>query len=349
MGWYAAVGRPAFFSLPPETAHRVAGVALGFPLPWRLIGGASDDPVLAADLCGIPLRNPIGLAAGFDKTCRRLGALGALGFGYVVGGTITRAPRHGNPAPRIVRSPRARSIVNSMGLPNPGSDAARSNLVRDQALTPRVVSLADEATDDAAASIERLAPLADAIELNASCPNVSWGRDRDTESHLRRLVWECTRRTDVPIVVKLPPFVADAEREAVLAIAKAAKDAGADGLTCSNTRPVADPRLADGVGGLSGKGLWPHTPRIVAQVREATAGELPVHACGGVFDADDALDCLDAGASTVQVYSALIYQGPGIVGDLTRGIAERLRARAGAAPAVSDPTGTAHGGGPSST
>ena len=105
MGWYAAVGRPLFFALPPETAHRVAGAALGLPLPWSRIGHAADEPSLATEFCGLPLATPIGLAAGFDKTCAHLGALGSLGFGYVVGGTITRAARAGNPKPRIARSP----------------------------------------------------------------------------------------------------------------------------------------------------------------------------------------------------------------------------------------------------
>ena len=111
MGWYSAVGRPLFFALPPETAHRVAGALLGLPLPWARMGGAVDDPALATTSSPASRsRNPVGLAAGFDKTCAHLGPLGALGFGYVVGGTITRAPRRGQPeAPhRAVPRQRAR-------------------------------------------------------------------------------------------------------------------------------------------------------------------------------------------------------------------------------------------------
>jgi dihydroorotate dehydrogenase len=339
MGWYTAVGRPAIFSLPPETAHRVAAAALGLPLPWSRIGGASQDRALATDMSGLPVRNPIGLAAGFDKTCRHLGALGRLGFGYVVGGTITRAPRAGNPRPRIARSPSTRSIVNAMGLPNPGAEAAAGHLRRDGGPAPRVVSIADEAIEDAVATLALLAPLADAVELNASCPNVSWGRDRDNEAHLRDLLLAFLERTDVPIVVKLPPFVTDVEREVVLALAGIAVAAGARGLTCSNTRLVADGRLASGTGGLSGKAVWPHTPRIVAEVAAATGGETPIHACGGIATPDDVLACLEAGASTVQVYSALIYEGPALVGSLTRGLAEHLRDQG---VAVADLVGTAH-------
>jgi dihydroorotate dehydrogenase len=339
MGWYAAVGRPAFFSLPPEIAHRMANAALGLPLPWERIGGASHDPALATELSGIRVRNPIGLAAGFDKTCRHLGALGRLGFGYTVGGTITRARRAGNPRPRIARSPSTRSIVNAMGLPNPGAEVAAEHLQRDAGPAPRLVSVADEAIEDAVASLEVLAPHADGVELNASCPNVSWGRDRDNEAHLRDLLLSFGERTQVPIIVKLPPFVTDVEREVVLALARIAVEAGARGLGCSNTRLVGDERIASGTGGLSGKALWPHTPRIVAEVGAATEHQVPIHACGGVSTPDDVLACLEAGASTVQVYSALIYEGPGIVGSLTRGLAERLRDRG---LVLADLVGTAH-------
>ncbi|MGB7806750.1 MAG: tRNA-dihydrouridine synthase [Actinomycetota bacterium] len=325
MGWYAAVGRPLFFALPPETAHRVACAALGLPLPWSRIGHAADEPSLATEFCGLRLATPIGLAAGFDKTCAHLGALGSLGFGYVVGGTITRAARAGNPKPRIARSPTTRSMVNAMGLPNPGAEVAAQHLERDRASVPRFVSIADEALDDAVSSLDLLAPHADAIELNASCPNVTWGRDRDNEAHLRSLVEALRVGTSLPLLVKLPPFITDVEREVVLSLARIAQEAGADALTCSNTRAVSDTRVSTGTGGLSGKALWPHTARIVSEVREATAGAMPISACGGVFTAEDALTCLQAGATSVQVYSGLIYEGPTVASSIASGLASMLR------------------------
>ena len=325
MGWYAAVGRPLFFALPPETAHRVAGAALGLPLPWSRIGHAADEPSLATEFCGLRLATPIGLAAGFDKTCAHLGALGSLGFGYVVGGTITRAARAGNPKPRIARSPTTRSMVNAMGLPNPGAEVAAQHLERDRGSAPRFVSIADEALDDAVSSLDLLAPHADAIELNASCPNVTWGRDRDNEAHLRSLVEALRARTSLPLLVKLPPFITDVEREVVLSLAGIAQEAGADALTCSNTRAVADTRVSTGTGGLSGKAVWPHTARIVGEVLEATAGTMPITACGGVFTAEDALTCLRAGAASVQLYSGLIYEGPTVASSIARDLASMLR------------------------
>lgn len=325
--WFPAIGRPLFFALPPETSHRVANALLGVPAPWARLGGAHRDPSLVTDLCGLSLRNPIGLAAGFDKTCGHLGALGELGFGYVVGGTITRAARAGNRSPRIARSPSHRSMVNAMGLPNPGAEAVAATL-RDspRGLAPRLVSLADEALADAISSFELLEPLVDGVELNASCPNVSWGRDRDNEAHLRELVAALRGRSLKPLFVKLPPFVTETEREVVLALGRIAKEAGADAITCSNTRPVEDRRLAAGAGGLSGRALWPHTPRIVAEMRVAVGDDLAINACGGIFTGSDVVTCLDAGATTVQIYTALIYEGPGLVGDLTADVAERATA-----------------------
>jgi dihydroorotate dehydrogenase len=154
---------------------------------------------------------------------------------------------------------------------------------------------------------------------------VSWGRDRDVESHLQSLVAAFRDRTAKPVFVKLPPFVTSAERDAVLALAATVRDAGADGLTCSNTRLVADARLAVGRGGLSGRALWPHTPRILADVRAAVGDGPAINACGGICSAADAVACIDAGATTVQIYSALIYEGPGVLGELTSALPRRER------------------------
>jgi dihydroorotate dehydrogenase len=322
MGTYRALVRPAFFALPPETAHTVANRVLGLPLPWGWIGGAVHDPSLTVTLAGVPLSNPIGLAAGFDKTCGRLEALGRLGFGYVVGGTITHEPRRGNPRPRIVRYTARDSMVNAMGLPNPGAEVAARTLARVRRTGPRFASIADEAVEDAVATHALLEPHVDGIELNASCPNVSWGRDRDNEEHLATLLRELRARRRTPLFVKLPPFRTDVEREVVLALARIAQEGGADGLTCSNTRPVADPRLAVGRGGLSGRAMLHQTLQDVAEVRGATGGGLPISACGGVFTPEDALACLRAGATTVQIYTGLVFLGPRIVRQLTTGLLE---------------------------
>ena len=316
-GWYGTVGRPAFFALPPEASHRVATSLLSLPLPWERIGGVVDDPSLEIDLCGIRLRNPIGLAAGFDKTCRHLRPLGRLGFGFVVGGTITRASRKGNAKPRIVRTTERRAIVNSMGLPNPGAEAAAENLSRAPGTSPRFASVADEDLPMAIETVELLVPHVDGIELNASSPNAPWRHD---PTHMTRLLEAFRGRTDRPLLVKLPPFTTDEDRATVLDLARAAVEAGAHGLVCSNTLPIGEPRLATGRGGLSGGPLTERTPRTVSDVAAATGRAVPIVACGGIFTSEDVRRCLDAGASAVQLYTSLIYRGPGIVGSLTRGL-----------------------------
>jgi dihydroorotate dehydrogenase len=319
-GWYGTVGRSAFFALPPEASHRVASAMLGLPLPWERIGGAARDPSLEVDLCGVRLPNAIGLAAGFDKGCRHLDALGRIGFGFLVGGTVTRLPRRGNAKPRIVRDPPRRAIVNAMGLPNPGAEAVARTLGRTRATAPRFASLADEAVDDAVSTLDVLAPFVDGFELNASSPNAPWRHDPD---HMTHLIAAFRARTDRPVLLKLPPFDGPEERGLVLGLATAAVDAGVSGLVCSNTVPVEEPRLAAGRGGLSGGPLTTLTPAIVEQVAAATGRAVPIVACGGIFTPKDVAACLDAGATAVELYTGLIYRGPAILRDLTQGLLQR--------------------------
>lgn len=321
MGVYRSVARPLLFALPPEAAHRLARRLLGLPLPWDRIGGASRDPVLRTSLAGIDLANPIGLAAGFDKTGERLDALGRLGFGYVVGGTFTRRPRTGHPKPRIVRG-RGEALVNAMGLPNPGAQAVAAILRRTERTAPRLASVADEEPEDAAAVLELLEPLVDGFELNASSPNATWDHD---VHRLGEILDALRDRSAKPILVKLPPFSTDDERRGVLAMAVAARAHGADGLTCSNARAVGEPRLARRRGGLSGRPLFHRTPAIVREVRAVVGDDMPIAACGGISTVADTLACLEAGATTVQLYTGLVYRGPRIVGELSNGLAAALR------------------------
>jgi len=323
MGLYRSA-RPLVFLVPPEAAHRTFGLLLRLPLPWAQLAGAGDLPTIPTELAGLRLANPVGLAAGFDKDARGVRGLSAMGFGYLVVGTVTRAPRAGNPKPRIVRLARRRSLVNAMGLPNQGARTVAERLRAIRRRTPLLASIADEAADDVLANYRALEPWVDGFELNASCPNVRWGRDADDESHLRDLVTRLVSqraRPGAPLFVKLPPFVTASERDAVLALAAVAQDAGADGLTCSNTRPVPEPRISVGRGGLSGAALAEHTPGIVAAVRRATCETMPINACGGISGPAVARACLEAGATTVQLYTGLVYEGPRVVRSIVRGLA----------------------------
>jgi dihydroorotate dehydrogenase len=257
--------------------------------------------------------------------------LEALGFGFAVAGTVTRRARDGNPRPRIVRHARREAIVNAMGLPNPGAAVMAARLARMARSAPRFVSIADESVEDAVDACALLDPHVDGIELNASCPNVAWGRDRDTEEHLRELVTALVGQTSRPLFVKLPPLGAGEELDAVLALAAIARAAGAAGLVCGNTLPVDEPALSTGRGGLSGPPLLPGTLRAVAAVRGELGADAAIQACGGIATAADVRACIDAGADAIQIYTALIYSGPGIVRDLCRAL---LTSELGIVPAA---------------
>jgi dihydroorotate dehydrogenase len=219
-------------------------------------------------------------------------------------------------------------MVNAMGLPNRGVRYAAERLRRLRRTAPVLISLADEEPEDVLANHALLEPLVQGVELNASCPNVAWGRDRDNEEHLRTLLRELSARRTKPLFVKLPPFQTEPEREAVLALAAIAQEGGADGLTYSNTRAVPEPRLAVRSGGLSGRALFEGTVAGVAELRRRWGPGPAINACGGVFSAADALECLDAGATSVQVYTGLIYEGPRVVRSITSGLAAALGGRA---------------------
>ncbi len=208
-----------------------------------------------------------------------------------------------------------------MGLPNAGAEAARRSLERLPRSAPRAASLADERLDDLVRSHELLEPLVDAVELNVSCPNVAWGRDEHAEGFLRSAMERLGGIRTTPLFVKLPPYRTDRERAAVLRLVRIAVDGGADALTASNTYPVASRAMATGAGGLSGRALFPDTVRIVGDLFRETEGRIPINACGGIFTAEDALACIGAGATTVQVYTGLIYEGPRIVRAITAGLA----------------------------
>src|SRR3990172_6500504 len=210
-----------------------------------------------------------------------------------------------------------------------GREDAGARLGQVRRTAPRLASIADEDLADVLETHALLEPHVDAIELNASCPNVSWGRDRDNEAHLAELLRELGTRRTKPIFVKLPPFRSAVEREVVLALARIARQGGADALTCSNSLPVTEPRLAAGSGGLSGRELLEGTVENVAAMRAAIDGELPINACGGVAAAADAIACIEAGATTLQLYTGLVYGGPGLVGDLAAGLTRAVRDRPG--------------------
>ena len=323
---YRALARPLLFALPAETAHALVETALRATPLW---GAAApvlswDSPRLRTVLCGLELSCPIGLAAGFDKSFSASGALASLGFGYVSAGTVTLEPRDGNPRPRLIRDPGRRALVNSMGFPNPGSERAARKMMRYAAPAPLLASVSGTGVEDVVACHLRVEPHAAAVEINISSPNTAGLRVFHDPAALTDLLSAIGRGRGRPLFVKLPPYPDSADgRRPAMDLARACADAGVDGLTLANSRPVSDDRLAVGSGGLSGGPLLGETLRMVREVRAELGDGIAINACGGIFDGGHAVEALRAGVDTVQLYTALIYRGPAAVSRIKR---EMLRA-----------------------
>ena len=338
------VARSLLFQLDPERAHRLA-VALvarlghhraGRALLRALVPQAVDDPVT---VMGIRFPNRVGLAAGWDKDALALAGLLEVGFGHVEIGTITPRPQAGNAKPRVFRLPADQALVNRMGFPGLGMDAAAAALAGRSAGQPGVVGVnlgRNKATDntDAAADylavLERLAPWAGYIAINVSSPNTPGLRGLQQRDELEALVAAVAARRDVlvatlgrplPIAVKIAPDLDEAGLDAVV---EAALRGGADGIIATNTTlardGLHDARQAE-QGGLSGRPLERRAREVVAGVARRVDGKLAVIAVGGVHCADDARVRRDLGADLVQLYTGLIFRGPGLIAEVAEALA----------------------------
>jgi dihydroorotate dehydrogenase len=327
--------RPVLLALPPETAH---GLALGAVrsgvarAPRR-----DDDPVLGVDLWGRHFPNPIGIAAGFDKQGEAVDPLLRLGFGFVEVGSVTPRPQPGNPRPRVFRSRAARAVINRMGFNSDGHAAVRARL-RGRAGGGTVgVNLgrnkdSADAEADYAAGIEAFAELADYLVVNVSSPNTPGLRTLQDPAPLASLLAavlaaRARQTAQPPVLLKIAPDLADAD---LAAIAEIALGVGIDGLIVTNTtiaRPASLPRrFASRSGGLSGKPLFEPSTAVLRRMAGLLAGRLPLVGVGGVSSGADAYAKIRAGATLVQLYSALVFEGPGLVGRIKAELAARLRA-----------------------
>lgn len=309
--------------LPPETAHAAALFALRRRRIWCALAPLLrvDDPRLRTTLAGIPLRNPIGLAAGYDKNAECLPALAALGFGYVTCGTITESPRPGNPKPRLVRHRRDEVLVNSLGFPNKGVDYAARQIksaLPHMGDTPIIASISGDTPDEIARCHRRLEPLVAAVELNISSPNTRGLRTFQQPAALSNLLATLNHDRRKPLFVKLPRYTEPTaddpmQKEDVLALAHICVEREANALTVANTLPVKDDSLAIGGGGLSGKPLLTSTLAMIADIHAEVGDGIAINASGGIFSGEDARATINSGADTAQIFTTLIYKRPNIV------------------------------------
>lgn len=323
IAWYRWAIRPLLFRLPPEWAHRITELALSIKPVWRLnrTRFRISNPNLSREVAGIHLSNPIGLAPGFDKQCKYLDSLSELGFGYLVGGTVTPDRRSGNQSPRMLRRTQDKAIVNSLGFPSDGLSAVVRRLQKFRIHpVPIIVSISALEVEGFLECHRMLEPLVEAVELNISSPNTQGIKKFQNPSKLFELVERINERREKPIFVKFPPFLNETERDNVMEMLKQCVAAGVDGLTAINSIPVIEPRLANGRGGLTGQPIFENMLSNIRELRRESGKALAINACGGISNGRDVVKALDAGADTVQLYTAMVYQGPGIV----RNIAEEL-------------------------
>jgi dihydroorotate dehydrogenase len=305
--------RPFLHLLDPERAHELTLRALEANLvpPQPPV----DEPSLAIELFGRRIDNPVGLAAGFDKNGRVFRHMVAQGFGFVEIGGVTPRPQRGNPRPRVFRLPKDAAVINKMGFPNDGADAVLQRIGSERAPGLFGVNLASNAdcadpVEDFAQLVTRFAPVADYLTLDVSCPNTVNGKVFLDPARLRDLL---TRLAAIPrgatrLAAKLAPDVDDALLAQLVTVLLEAK---IDGIIVSNT--IGTPR-----GGLSGRPLFAPSTAMLARVAQLTAGTVPLIGVGGIANGPQAYAKIQAGATAVQLYTALIYGGTAVVTRIKR-------------------------------
>ena len=336
MSVYQNLIRPLLFRLPAEDASHLAALTLRLWPIWgalRAVNGF-ESPDLSTEIAGIPIGNPVGLAAGLDKDCEILPALSRLGFGYLTCGTVTLDPRPGNPKPRLIRDQGRDELINSMGFPNKGLASAVEKIERDRHRcgdTPIVVSVSGTEVDDIVECHRKVEPLAHAVEVNISSPNTKGLRIFHSPHVLGSLLGAIDAGRSKPLFVKIPPFPSEGEdaesHDSALSLVDVCLSNRVDALTVANTHPVNDARLAAGSGGLSGKPVYEPMLRMVSEVRQRVGDGTCINASGGIFTAQDAWAAIEAGANTVQALTGLVYRGPNVARDIAKGLAELVERR----------------------
>ncbi len=338
------LARSFIFKLQPESAHKKI-LTLGkqvqkSPLITKTLTGTYqyENSRLRTHFLGHEYPHPIGLAAGFDKNGEIIPFLSCLGFSFIEIGSVTAEPWAGNPAPRIWRFVKDQAIMNRMGLNNHGVDEVLKNLP--ECSIPLGINIAKtpdfkkgtKALDDFKYTFEKVGKVADYITINISCPNTEEGKTFEEPSVLAELLSSLPISKAPPVLVKLSPDAYDLKETTLLKeVIQICAQAKISGLVISNTTanknhlPTATKKaIALGRGGISGRPLNHISTELIKVVARITEGSLPIIGVGGVFNAEDAYSKIRAGAHLVQIYSSLIYHGPGTVKDIKQGLIQLL-------------------------
>jgi len=339
------VVRPLLFALDPETAH---GLSLGCLDVLARLGAASlaacAAPRMPVRVMGLDFPNPVGLAAGLDKDGRHIDGLAALGFGFVEVGAVTPRPQPGNPRPRLFRLPEAEALINRLGFNNDGVEVLTENIRRSRYRGILGVNVGrnfdtpnERAADDYLACLREVYSFASFVTANVSSPNTKDLRALQRPDELDALLAALAAERDrlakqhgrrVPLAVKVAP---DLDESGIEAIADRVAARGIDAVIATNTTAsregVGHLRASREPGGLSGAPLKSPATAVVAKLRRALPARVAIIGVGGIASAADAREKLEAGADLVQLYTALVYRGPGLVGEIVRGLASPERSR----------------------
>ena len=343
-GMYKLV-KPFFFSMNPEKAHHtVTGGLHVFNKIWgskALLKSlySVEDPRLETKLFGLTFKNPVGLAAGFDKNAEYIEDMAKLGFGFIEIGTVTPKPQPGNDKPRMFRLVNDSALINRMGFNNQGADVAaerlkhlkdRNGLIIGGNIGKNKVTPNEEAVNDYIYCFHALYEHVDYFVVNVSSPNTPGLRDLQEKEPLKHILntlqqLNTEKASQKPILLKIAPDLTDSQLDDIVEIVMDTKIAGviATNTTISREGLRSDAELVKEAGGVSGAPLTKRSTEVIRYLSEKSGKAFPIIGVGGIHSAQDALDKLDAGASLVQVYTGFIYEGPGLVGDICKGILKR--------------------------
>lgn len=315
MTLYRQILRPLLFQLPAEAAHNLARWSLRSEAPWKY--GASrwqvKSPVLRTQLGKLEVENPVGLAPGLDKNGEMISALQHFGFGYLCIGSILPVPQPGNPRPRVLRYPEEQALINCYGLPSHGLAAVAERLRRIRSRVPIVATVDGPNVEEYLRSFAAMEPLVDAIQVSAKCPNHTKDEgDFLLLSNWDQLLQQVMARKRKPVFVRLTPWQSEQELQARLELVERAVFYGADAITMAGTITKQEPRLSIGHGQVSGPPALERTLRTVREMYAITQGRVAIKALGGISSGDDAFRAFQAGATTVELLTAFVYQGPSI-------------------------------------
>jgi dihydroorotate dehydrogenase len=328
MSFYRNVARPLLFQLSPDRSHALAQFALRMSAPWRVLAAIEglqvDDPRLRTRFAGVDLPNPIGLAAGFDKSCELIGALSHLGFGFLMVGSIMPEPRFGNPFPRLVRYPDTRSLADAMGVPSRGLAYCVAQLARvRERNVPVFANIGGFSAETIAASFLAVEPHVDGIEISLMCPNLLRPGEHFDDIGLLREVLRRIEGRRKPAIVRVPNDTARTS-DRLAEMIECCVEAGVEGLKIGGGRPVAEPRLGVKQGTLHGPPIFDAALENVTRAAGFARGRVAIKGNGGISSAGDVMAMLRAGASCVDLYSAFIYQGWRVARDINRELAPML-------------------------